>query len=88
MQGVVTSLASDRGFGFIRRDDSPRPLLFFHLSQLRSISWERLRVGDRVEFEIGAGHDGRPVAEGIRGIEGRFTVGDEDGSFTATKLVF
>ncbi|MBI4089013.1 cold-shock protein [Candidatus Kaiserbacteria bacterium] len=46
---------NERGFGFIKVDGAPEGSkdLFFHSNELRNISFEELREGDRVSFEIG-----------------------------------
>ncbi len=62
-QGKVKKLVSDRGFGFIegeRGDD-----LFFHHTGVQGVTFEELREGQDVEYEIGRGPKG-PRAESIR----------------------
>jgi len=48
-QGTVKQL-TDRGFGFIDHG-SPQDL-FFHRSAVENISYDELRRGDQVEFDI------------------------------------
>jgi CspA family cold shock protein len=62
-QGKIKRLVSDRGFGFIegeRGDD-----VFFHLSAVQGMTFEELREGLTVEYEIGRGPKG-PRAESVR----------------------
>jgi CspA family cold shock protein len=54
---------TDKGFGFIRTESGND--LFFHSSALDGVSFEELRVGQRVEFREGQGPKG-PRAETVR----------------------
>jgi CspA family cold shock protein len=51
MEGTIKNL-TDKGFGFITVDGEEKDL-FFHSNELRGVSYEELRVGDRVSFEKG-----------------------------------
>lgn len=46
---------NDKGFGFIKVAGSPDGSkdLFFHSNELRNVSFDELREGDKVSFEIG-----------------------------------
>jgi cold shock CspA family protein len=57
--GVIITL-TDRGFGFIAPDTEERSL-FFHSKDLQGITFEELRCGDLLEFELAAGEKG-PMA--------------------------
>lgn len=48
MQGKIKRL-TDRGFGFIGDDEGEE--FFFHAKSLDGISFDELRVGDRVQYE-------------------------------------
>jgi CspA family cold shock protein len=48
-QGTIKQL-TDRGFGFI--DQGTRQDLFFHSSALENVSFNDLRRGDQVEFDV------------------------------------
>jgi len=50
MEGVIKTLVSDKGFGFITVDDEEKDL-FFHRNELKDVSYEELKVGDRVSFD-------------------------------------
>jgi CspA family cold shock protein len=58
-QGIINSLRSDKGFGFITSDQDRRDI-FFHRSAVEGISFDELREGQRVEFT--AGRDPRDPA--------------------------
>lgn len=49
MEGVIKTL-TDKGFGFITVDGEDKEL-FFHGNELKDVSYEDLKVGDRVSFE-------------------------------------
>ena len=59
LQGEITHW-SDRGFGFIARDDAG-PRVFVHFSALPS-GFERLNRGQRVAVDLVPGRDGRLCA--------------------------
>ena len=46
---------NEKGFGFIKVDGAPDGSkdLFFHSNELRNISFDELKEGDKVSFEIG-----------------------------------
>ena len=51
-----------KGFGFISREGSED--LFFHSGDLVDVSFDSLREGDEVQFEVGKGEKG-PRAEKV-----------------------
>ena len=51
MEGTIKNL-TDKGFGFITISGEAKDL-FFHNSELRGVSFEELKVGDKVSFEKG-----------------------------------
>lgn len=59
-QGTIKKL-TDKGFGFIEGD---RGDLFFHHSELKGVTFEDLRVGQTVEYQVGQGKKG-PCANGV-----------------------
>jgi len=61
-EGSIKRL-TDRGFGFIGTAEGHD--LFFHSTALNGVSFEELRVGQRVEFTRSEGSRG-PRAEAIR----------------------
>ncbi len=51
MEGTIKNL-TDKGFGFITINGEAKDL-FFHNSELRGVSFDELKVGDKVSFEKG-----------------------------------
>ena len=49
-QGTIKKL-TDRGFGFISVEGSDKDL-FFHSKELQGVTFEELREGDKVQFEV------------------------------------
>ncbi|MFH1820779.1 MAG: cold shock domain-containing protein [Candidatus Nealsonbacteria bacterium] len=49
MEGTIKNL-TDKGFGFITVDGEDKDL-FFHRNELKDVSFEELKAGDRVSFE-------------------------------------
>jgi len=49
MEGTIKNL-TEKGFGFITVDGEEKDL-FFHKNELKGVSYEELKVGDRVSFE-------------------------------------
>ena len=47
----------DKGYGFIKYDDSEKDL-FFHSNELQGVSFEELNEGDEVTFEVSEGQKG------------------------------
>ena len=51
MEGTIKTI-TDKGFGFIAIEGESRDL-FFHRNELKNVSFEELKVGDKVSFEKG-----------------------------------
>ena len=49
MEGTIKNL-TDKGFGFIAIEGEEKDL-FFHKNELKDVSYEELKVGDKVSFE-------------------------------------
>jgi cold shock CspA family protein len=69
-QGTIKNLVSDRGFGFIAPEaqmDGGKDL-FFHRSDVQGdVAFEELRVGQRVEYDLGRDERrGTPKATNVR----------------------
>ncbi|NQV24361.1 MAG: cold-shock protein [Rhodopirellula sp.] len=63
-EGTIKRI-TDKGFGFI--EDGSGTDMFFHSSTVEGISFESLREGQRVSFNVGSGPKG-PRAENVRPI--------------------
>jgi len=50
MNGTIKTL-TERGFGFISREGETKDL-FFHSKELNGVTFEELKVGDAVTFEV------------------------------------
>ena len=72
MNGTVVKWFYDKGFGFIMPDARVAALngrdLFVHHSQVPREAGERVSLveGQRVEFQIADGSNGRPEAQQVR----------------------
>ena len=63
-QGTVKWFNSDKGFGFIARDEGG-PDVFVHYSAITADGYRSLDENQRVEFEVAQGPKG-PQAEQVR----------------------
>jgi CspA family cold shock protein len=61
-QGRIKKIVSDRGFGFIEGDKGD---LFFHHSEVQGTTFEGLREGQNVEYQVGQGKKG-PCATAVK----------------------
>jgi len=61
-EGKIVRL-TDKGFGFITRDGETKDL-FFHANELQNVTFDELREGDEVTFEVGNNEKG-PFATNI-----------------------
>ncbi len=61
-EGTIKRI-TDKGFGFI--DDGSGKDMFFHSSNLEGVTYDQLREGQRVSYEVGQGPKG-PRAENVR----------------------
>lgn len=64
-EGTIKRI-TDKGFGFIATESGTD--MFFHSSGLEGVSYDELREGQRVEYNVGQGPKG-PRAENVRLIE-------------------
>jgi len=56
MKGTIKTL-TDRGFGFIAREGETKDL-FFHSKDLNGVTFDELKQGDTVTFEVQQGDKG------------------------------
>jgi len=62
MEGTIKTLTQN-GFGFIAREGETKDL-FFHSKELKGVTYDELKVGDKVTFEVVQGEKG-PAAVGV-----------------------
>lgn len=62
--GTVKWFNSKKGYGFIQSEDNTKDI-FIHASALERAGIRSLRDGQRVEYEIILGKDGRSSADNI-----------------------
>ena len=62
MTGTIKTL-TDRGFGFIAREGESKDL-FFHSKELKGVTFEELKEGDTVTFDVVDGEKG-PAATNV-----------------------
>ncbi len=62
MEGTIKRI-TDKGFGFI--SDGSSKDMFFHSSAVEGVSFEQLREGQRVSYNVGKGPKG-PRAENVQ----------------------
>ena len=63
-QGTVKWFNSEKGYGFIEREDGGGDI-FVHYSEIQGSGFRTLEENQRVEFEVGQGTKG-PQATGVR----------------------
>lgn len=61
-EGTIKTL-TQKGFGFIARDGETKDL-FFHSKELKGVTYDELKVGDKVTFEVTQGEKG-PAATNV-----------------------
>ena len=63
--GTVKWFNSRKGFGFIIPEDGDKDV-FVHITAVQEAGLEGLEEGQKVEFEIVDGPNGKPVASGLK----------------------
>ncbi len=51
MNGTIKTLLGEKGFGFISREGETKDL-FFHSKELKGVTFDELKVGDAVTFDV------------------------------------
>ena len=67
MTGTIKKKVEDRKFGFIAREGESKDL-FFHQDALSGVTFEELKEGDAVTFEIVQGEKG-PAAKNVARVQ-------------------
>ncbi|MEK7091868.1 MAG: cold shock domain-containing protein [Patescibacteria group bacterium] len=62
MTGTIKTL-TEKGFGFISREGEAKDL-FFHSTELKGVTFDELKVGDTVTFDVVDGEKG-PAATNV-----------------------
>jgi cold shock protein len=62
--GTVKWFNSEKGYGFIASEQGSD--VFVHYSAIQTDGFKTLEEGDKVEFEVKPGRDGRSQAEDVR----------------------
>ncbi|MFC1755897.1 cold-shock protein [Patescibacteria group bacterium] len=63
MTGIIKTL-TDKGFGFISQEGEEKEL-FFHSNDLVEVTFDELKTGDEVSFDVVASDKG-PRAENVK----------------------
>ena len=66
-KGTLEDWIDQRGFGFIRRPGGAGKI-YVHMKSIGK-STERPKIGDRLEYTVTTGRDGRPVAADVIYVE-------------------
>lgn len=67
-KGKCIFFSAERGFGFLSKDMGG-PDVFCHFSNLEMDGYKKLDKGDRVEFDIEDGPNGKPQAVRVQILE-------------------
>ena len=63
--GTVKWFNAAKGYGFIQ-PDSGGPDAFVHISAVERAGLDELREGERVQYELVPGNNGKSAAEGLK----------------------
>ncbi len=64
MTGTIKKKIEDRKFGFIAPEDGSKDV-FFHEDALSGVTFDELKEGDAVTFDVVPGKDGRSAAGNV-----------------------
>jgi CspA family cold shock protein len=67
--GTVKWFNPTKGYGFIQPDSGGKDV-FVHISAVQRAGMESLDEGQRLEFQVVPGRDGRTSADNIKAVEG------------------
>ena len=63
MTGTIKTIVAGKNFGFISREGEAKDL-FIHANDLQGVTFEELKVGDVVSFDVEEGQKG-PSAKNV-----------------------
>ncbi len=66
--GTVKWFNATKGYGFIEPEEGGNDV-FVHISAVERAGMQSLREGQKVEFEIAPGRDGRSSAEELKALD-------------------
>ena len=66
--GTVKWFNATKGYGFIEPDDGGKDT-FVHVSAVQEAGMQQLQEGQKVEFELVPGRDGRQAAGSIKAVQ-------------------
>ena len=66
--GTVKWFNATKGFGFIEPDDGGKDA-FVHISAVQEAGLQQLQEGQKVEFELVPGRDGRQAAGSLKAVK-------------------
>jgi len=66
--GTVKWFNATKGYGFIEPDNGGKDT-FVHISAVQEAGMQQLQEGQKVEFELVPGRDGREAAGSLKAIE-------------------
>ena len=66
--GTVKWFNVSKGYGFIEPDDGGEDT-FVHISAVQEAGMQQLQEGQKVEFELAPGRDGREAAGSLKAVE-------------------
>lgn len=66
--GTVKWFNVSKGYGFIEPDDGGEDT-FVHISAVQEAGMQQLQEGQKVEFELVPGRDGREAAGSLKAVE-------------------
>ena len=66
--GTVKWFNATKGYGFIEPEEGGSDV-FVHISAVERAGMQSLREGQKVEFEIAPGRDGRSSAEDLKALD-------------------
>ena len=65
--GTVKWFNKTKGYGFIQPDDGSKDV-FVHISAVDRAGLETLAEGQKVQFELSRGRDGKPSADNLKAL--------------------